>query len=45
MVGVFSFTTFTAGVAATLAVNGICTILGVVVLARMFNSEKIIFAR
>ena len=45
MVGVFSFTTFTAGVAATLAVNGVCTILGVVVLARMFNSEKIIFAR
>ena len=45
MVGVFSFTTFTAGVAATLVVNGVCTILGVVVLARMFNSEKIIFAR
>lgn len=45
MVGVFSFSTLTAGVAATLAVNGACTVLGVVILARMFNSEKIVFSR
>ena len=45
MVGVFSFTTLTSGVAVTLAVNGLCAILGVVVLARMFNSERVIFAR
>lgn len=45
MVGVFSFSALPVGVAATVAVNGACTILGVVVLARMFNSEKIIFAK
>lgn len=45
MVGVFSFSTLTAGVAATLAVNGACTVLGVVILARMFNSEKIVFSK
>ena len=32
------------GVAVTVAVNGVLTILGVVILARMFNSEKIIYS-
>jgi len=45
MVGVFSFSVLPVGVAATVAANGVCTILGVVALARMFNSEKIIFSR
>lgn len=45
MAGVFSFTTVTLGVAATLVANGVYTILGVFVLTRMFNSEKIIFSR
>lgn len=45
MVGIFSFSTLPAGVAATVAVNGVCTILGVVALARMFNSEKVIFSK
>lgn len=45
MVGVFSFTATTAGVAVTLAVNGAVTVLGVVILARMFNSEKVVFSR
>ena len=45
MVGVFSFSTVTVGVVATLVANGVYTILGVFVLTRMFNSEKIIFSR
>ena len=45
MVGVFSFSTVVAGVATALAANVIYTILGVFVLARMFNSEKIVFSR
>lgn len=45
MVGVFSFSTVIAGVATALAANVIYTVLGVFVLARMFNSEKIIFSR
>lgn len=45
MAGVFSFSVLPAGVAATVGVNIAITLLGVVVLARMFNSEKIIFAR
>lgn len=45
MVGVFSFSTLPVGVAITVAVNAVVTILGVVVLAKMFNSEKIIFAK
>lgn len=45
MTGIFSFTTLTSGVLATLAVNGVCTIAGVAVLAVMFNSEKVIFSR
>lgn len=45
MVGVFSFTTVTVGVAAALAANAVYTVLGVFVLTRMFNSEKIIFSR
>ena len=45
MTGVFSFTSLPLGVAATVGVNAAVTLLGVVVLAGMFNSEKIIFAR
>lgn len=45
MTGVFSFSALPAGVAVTVGVNALVTILGVVVLAKMFNSEKIIFAR
>lgn len=45
MVGVFSFSTVMAGVAMALAANVIYTVLGVFVLARMFNSEKIVFSR
>lgn len=45
IVGIFSFSVLGPGVAVTAAVNGVVTLLGVLVLARMFNSEKIIFAR
>ena len=45
MVGVFSFSASTAGVAVTLAANAAVTVLGVAVLARMFNSEKIVFSK
>ena len=45
MSGVFSFSALPAGVGVTLAVNGVLTVLGVVVLAGMFNSEKVIFTR
>ncbi len=45
MVGVFSFSATTAGVAVTLAANGLVTVLGVVLLAKMFNSEKVVFSR
>ena len=45
MVGVFSFSTVTAGVAAALAANAAYTALGVFLLTRMFHSEKIIFSR
>ena len=45
MSGVFSFSILTSGVAATLAVNGLCTMAGVALLAVMFNNEKIIFSR
>ena len=45
MSGVFSFSALPAGVGVTLAVNGVLTVLGVVVLAKMFNSEKVIFTR
>ena len=45
MMGVFSFTSLPLGVAVTVAVNAAVTLLGVAVLAGMFNSEKIIFAR
>ena len=45
MMGVFSFTSLPLGVAATVGVNAAVTLLGVVVLAGLFNSEKIIFAR
>ena len=45
MAGVFSFSVLPVGVAVTVGVNVAVTLLGVVILARMFNSEKIIFAR
>lgn len=45
MAGVFSFSVRGSAVAMTVAVNGAVTLLGVFVLAKMFNSEKIIFSR
>lgn len=45
MIGVFSFSALPLGVAATVGVNAAVTLLGVLILARMFNSEKIIFAK
>lgn len=42
--GIFSFSALPAGVAVTVAVNGALTILGVIILAKMFNSEKIIYS-
>ncbi len=45
MLGVFSFSAQPIHVAVTVAVNGALTILGIVILARMFNSEKIVFSR
>lgn len=45
MTGIFSFSVLPAGVGITVAANLAITLLGVFVLAKMFNSEKIIFAR
>lgn len=45
MVGIFSFSVLGQAVALTAAVNGAVTLLGVFVLTRMFNSERIIFGR
>jgi len=45
MTGVFSFSVLPAGVGITVVVNAVVTLLGVFVLAKMFNSEKIIFAK
>ena len=45
IVGIFSFSVLGSGVAVTVAVNGAATLLSVFALARMFNSERIIFAR
>ena len=45
MAGVFSFSITPAAVAVTAGVNLAVTLLGVFVLARMFNSEKIIFSK
>lgn len=45
MVGVFSFSVLPLGVAVTVGVNAVVTLIGVFILARMFNSEKIIFAK
>lgn len=44
MAGILSFGDMAASVAVTVAVNGALTIIGVVILTRMFNSEKIIFS-
>lgn len=44
MTGIFSFSTLPMGVAITVAVNGAVTIIGVILLAKMFNSEKIIYS-
>ncbi len=44
MAGIFSFSVLPSGVAATLAANGALTFVGVLILAKMFNSEKIIFS-
>ncbi len=45
MSGIFSFSLLPAGVAVTVAVNGVLTLLGVFVLTKMFNSERIIFSK
>lgn len=45
IVGIFSFSVLGSGVAVTAAVNGAATLMGVFILARMFNSERIIFGR
>ena len=45
MMGVYSFTSLHLGVAVKVGENASVTLLGVAVLAGMFNSEKIIFAR
>lgn len=45
MTGVFSFSVLPVGVAITVAANAAVTLLGVFILAKMFNNEKIIFAR
>jgi len=45
MTGVFSFSVLPAGVGITVGVNTAVTLLGVFVLAKMFNSEKIIFSK
>ena len=45
MVGVFSFSVLPLGVAATVGENVVGTLVGGVVLARLFNSEKIIFSK
>lgn len=45
MAGVFSFSVLPVGVGMTVGVNGAVTLLGVLVLAKMFNSEKIMFSK
>ena len=45
MTGIFSFSVLPAGVAVSLGVNAAVTLAGGLVLARMFNSERIIFAK
>ena len=45
MSGIFSFSVLPLGVAVTVGVNLLLTMLGVVVLAWMFNNEKIVFSR
>ena len=45
MTGVFSFSVLPAGVGITVGVNAAVTLLGVFALAKMFNSEKIIFSK
>lgn len=45
MIGVFSFSTLPVGVAVTVGVNLAVTLVGVAALAKMFNSEAIIFTR
>ncbi len=43
--GIFSFSVLPSGVAVTVGVNLLLTVAGVVILAKMFNSEKIIFSK
>ncbi len=45
ILGVFSFSVLSSGVAVTVAVNLALTALGVLALAKMFHSEKIIFSK
>lgn len=44
MNGIFSFRLLPTGVLVTVTVNAVLTILGVVILTRMFNSENIIYS-
>ncbi len=45
MVGIFSYEIYPVYFAVTIIVNLCCTLLGALVLAKMFNSEKIIFSK
>lgn len=45
MTGIFSFSIIPTAVAVTVAVNCAVTVLGIVLLTKMFNSEKIIFTK
>ena len=45
MTGIFSFAPVAGAIPVTVAANLICTAIGVWVLTRMFNSEKVMFSR
>lgn len=45
MVGIFSFSASTVNILVTVCSNLVYTVLGVWLLAKMFNSEKIVFSR
>jgi len=45
MTGIFSFAPVAGAIPVTVAANLVCTAIGVWVLTRMFNSEKVMFSR
>lgn len=45
MIGIFSFTSSTVNIAVSVLSNFVYSVLGVTVLAKMFNSEKIVFSK